>query len=192
METHVPTRAEALALLHELNASEPLRRHALAVEAVLRHMARKRSEDEEKWGLVGLIHDLDYEKFPEQHCKKTPEILREHGWPEEYIRAAVSHGWGICSDCEPLTTLEKALYAVDELTGLVGAAALVRPSKSVLDLEAKSVLKRFKDKAFAAKVSREIIQQGADRLAVPLPALVAEVIEGMRPVAAELGLKGTL
>jgi predicted hydrolase (HD superfamily) len=192
METHTPTRAEALALLHEFNASEPLRRHGLAVEAVLRHMARTRGEDEEQWGLVGLIHDLDYEKFPDQHCKKTPEILRERGWPEEYIRAAVSHGWGICSDCEPQTTLEKALYAVDELTGLVGAAALVRPSKSLLDLEPKSVLKRFKDKAFAAKVSREIIQQGAERLGVPLPALVAEVIAGMRPVAAELGLKGTL
>jgi putative nucleotidyltransferase with HDIG domain len=192
METHVPTRAEALALLHEFNATEPLRRHALAVEAVLRHMAKARGEDEEKWGVVGLIHDLDYEKFPEQHCKKTPEILRERGWPEEYIRAAVSHGWGICSDCEPQTALEKALYTVDELTGLVGAAALVRPSKSLLDLEAKSVLKRFKEKSFAAKVNREIIQQGAERLGVPLPALVAEVIAGMRSVAAELGLKGNL
>lgn len=192
MESHVPNRAEALALLHELNSSEALRRHALAVEAVMRHFARQRSEDEEKWGIVGLIHDLDYEKFPDQHCKKTGEILREHGWPEEYVRAAVSHGWGICSDCEPQTPLEKTLYAIDELTGLVGATALVRPSKSLLDLEAKSVMKKFKDKAFAASVSREIIQKGADALGVQLNALVADVIAGMKPIAAELGLKGTL
>jgi putative nucleotidyltransferase with HDIG domain len=192
MDTHIPTRAEALALLHELNSSEALRRHALAVEAVMRHFAKQRGEDEEKWGVVGLIHDLDYEKFPEQHCTKTGEILRERGWPEEYVRAAVSHGWGICSDCEPQTPLEKTLYAIDELTGLVGATALVRPSKSLLDLEAKSVLKKFKDKAFAASVSREIIQKGADGLGVQLSALVADVIAGMRPIAAELGLKGTL
>jgi putative nucleotidyltransferase with HDIG domain len=192
METHVPTRAEALALLHEFNASEALRRHALAVEAVMRHIARQRGADEEQWGSVGLIHDLDYEKFPDQHCKKTAEILRERGWPEEYVRAAVSHGWGICSDCEPQTPLEKTLYAIDELTGLVGACVLVRPSKSLLDLEPKSVLKKFKDKAFAASVSREIIQKGADSLGVQLPALVADVIAGMRPIAAELGLKGTL
>jgi len=192
MDTHVPTRAEALALLHEHNTSEALRRHALAVEAVMRHIGRQRGEDEEKWGVVGLIHDLDYEKFPDQHCKKTAEILRERGWPEEYVRAAVSHGWGICSDCEPQTPLEKTLYAIDELTGLVGACVLVRPSKSLLDLEPKSVLKKFKDKAFAASVSREIIRKGADSLGVQLPPLVTDVIAGMRPIAAELGLKGTL
>ena len=192
METHIPTRAEALALLHEFNSAEALRRHALAVEAVMRHMARQRGEDEEKWGIVGLIHDLDYEKFADQHCTKTAEILRERGWPEEYVRAAVSHGWRICSDCEPLTPLEKTLYAIDELTGLIGATVLVRPSKSLLDLEAKSVLKKFKDKAFAASVSREVIQKGADRLGVQLPSLTNDVIMGMRAVAADLGLKGAL
>jgi len=192
MDTHVPNRAEALALLHEFNSSEALRRHALAVEAVMRHLARQRGADEEQWGIVGLIHDLDYENFPDQHCKKTAEILRERGWPEEYIRAAVSHGWGLCSDCEPQTPLENTLYAIDELTGLVGACVLVRPSKSLLDLEAKSVLKKFKDKSFAASVSRDIIQKGAARLGVQLPALVTDVILGMRSVAAELGLKGTL
>lgn len=192
MDTHVPTRAEALALLHEFNSSDALRRHALAVEAVMRHIARQRGEDEEIWGIIGLIHDLDYEKFPDQHCRKTAEILRERGWPEEYIRAAVSHGWGMCSDCEPQTPLENTLYAIDELTGLVGAAVLVRPSRSLLDLEAKSVMKKFKDKAFAASVSREVIQKGADRLGVQLPVLVNDVVLGMRPVAAELGLKGTL
>ena len=192
METHVPTRAEALDLLHEFNSNDALRRHALAVEAVMRHMARQQGEDEEKWGIVGLIHDLDYEKFADQHCAKTAEILRERGWPEEYARAAISHGWRVCSDCEPLTPLEKTLYAIDELTGLIGATALVRPSKSLLDLEAKSVLKKFKDKAFAASVSREVIQKGADRLGVQLPSLVNDVIMGMRAVAAELGLKGAL
>jgi putative nucleotidyltransferase with HDIG domain len=192
METHVPTRDEALALLHEFNSSEALRRHALAVEAVMRHLARKRGEDENRWGIVGLIHDLDYEKFPDQHCTKTAEILRERGWPEEYVRAAISHGWGVCSDAEPQTTLEKALYAIDELTGLVGACVLVRPSKSLLDLEPKSVLKKFKDKAFAASVSREVIQGGAERLGVALPDLAADVIAGMRSIAAELGLKGSL
>ena len=192
METHVPSRSEALALLHEFNSSEALRRHALAVEAVMRYMARKRGQDEEQWGVVGLIHDLDYEKFPEQHCRKTAEILRERSWPEEYVRAAVSHGWGVCSDCEPQSDLEKTLYAVDELTGLVGATVLVRPSKSLLDLEARSVLKKFKDKAFAASVSREVIQKGAARLGTPLPELVNDVIMGMRAVAAEIGLRGTL
>jgi len=192
METHIPTRAEALALLHEFNSTEALRRHALAVEAVMRHMARQCKEDEEKWGIVGLIHDLDYEKFADQHCTKTAEILRGRGWPEEYVRAAVSHGWRICSDCEPLTPLEKTLYAIDELTGLIGATVLVRPSKSVLDLEAKSVLKKFKDKAFAASVSREVIQKGADLLGVQLPVLINDVIAGLRAVAAELGLKGAL
>jgi len=192
MQTHIPTRADALALLHEFNSSEALRRHALAVEAVMRHMARLKGEDEEKWGVVGLIHDLDYEKFPDQHCKKTAEILRERGWPEEYVRAAVSHGWGMCSDVEPQTPLENTLYTIDELTGLIGAAVLVRPSKSLLDLEAKSVMKKFKDKAFAAGVSREVIQKGAGRLGMQLPALTHEAIMGMRPVAAELGLKGTL
>jgi putative nucleotidyltransferase with HDIG domain len=187
-----PTRADALAIVHEFNASEALRRHALAVEAAMRHFAKLKNEDEEKWGVVGLIHDLDYEKFPDQHCKKTAEILKERGWPEEYIRAAVSHGWGTCSDAEPQTPLEKTLYAIDELTGLIGAAVLVRPSKSVLDLEAKSVLKKFKDKAFAASVSREVIQKGADMLGMPLPDLVQQTILALRPVAAELGLKGTL
>jgi len=187
-----PTRAEALALVQEFNSSEALRRHALAVEAAMRHFARLRGEDEEKWGVVGLIHDLDYEKFPDQHCKQTTKILRARAWPEEYIRAAVSHAWGTCSDAEPQSPLEKALYAVDELTGLIGACVLVRPSKSVLDLEPKSVLKKFKDKAFAASVSRAVIQQGADRLGMPLAELVQQTILALRPVAAELGLKGSL
>jgi len=192
METKTPTREEALALLKEFNQADGLIKHALAVEAVMRHIARKRGADPEMWGAVGLIHDLDYERFPDEHCRKTPEILRQRGWPEEYIRAAVSHGWGICSDVEPQTDLEKYLFAIDELTGLVAATALVRPSRSVLDMEAKSVRKKWKDKAFAAGVSREVVQKGAAMLGVDLADLITDVIMGMRQVAAEIGLKGNV
>ena len=141
MSSKVPTREEAYNLLTEYNKSDSLIKHALAVEGVMRYFARKRGEDEEKWGIIGLIHDLDYERFPEEHCRKSEEILRENGWPEEYVRAVISHGWGICSDVEPQTDLEKILYAIDELTGLVVTTALVRPSKSVLDVKTKSVKK---------------------------------------------------
>ena len=186
-----PTREEAWGLLTEFNQSESLIKHALCVEGVMRYMARKKGEDEEKWGIIGLVHDLDYEGFPEQHCKKTPEILRERGWPEDYIRAAVSHGWGICSDVEPKSEMEKILYAIDELTGLVTAVALVRPSKSVMDLTPKSVKKKWKDKAFAAGVDRSIIEKGAAMLGVERSALFEDVIMGMREVADAIGLKGT-
>ncbi len=141
MSAHVPSREDAVKLLHEYTKTDNLQKHAYAVEAVMRYMARKAGEDEEKWGVIGLVHDLDYEMYPDQHCIKTREILEQRGWPEEYIRAVVSHGWGICSDVEPRTRLEKTLYAIDELTGLVAASALVRPSKSVLDLNTKSVMK---------------------------------------------------
>ena len=161
METRIPTRDEALALLKQYNESQSLINHALAVEAVMRYMARKQGEDEEKWGVIGLIHDLDYEQFPEQHCTKTREILEEQGWPAEYIRAALAHGWGICTDVEPQTDLEKTLYAVDELTGFIVACALVRPSKSVSDLKVKSVMKKWKQPSFAAGVDRQIIEKGA-------------------------------
>ena len=192
METKIPARDEALALLKEYNRSEGLIKHALAVEAVMRYIALKRGQDPEKWGAIGLIHDLDYEQFPDQHCRKTGDILRERGWPEEYIRAAVSHGWGVCSDLEPQSDLEKVLYAVDELTGLVAATALVRPSRSVLDMEARSVKKKWKDKAFAAGVDREVIRKGAERLGVDLDALITDVILGMREVAEAIGLKGNI
>ena len=188
----IPTREEALALLKEYNTKEGLIKHALAVEGVMRYVARKRGEDEDLWGVVGLIHDLDYEQFADQHCTKTAEILRERGWPEDVIRAAVSHGWGICSDVEPQTDLEKVLFAIDELTGLVVATALVRPSKSVLDMKAKSVRKKWKDKRFAAGVNRDIIQQGAEMLGVELSDLITDVIMGMREVAEEIGLKGNM
>jgi len=192
MEAQVPTRDEAFALLKEYNKTDSLIKHAICVEGVMRYIARKKGEDEEKWGIIGLIHDLDYEQFPDEHCQKTRLILEEHGWPEEYIRAAVSHGWGICVDVEPQTDLEKTLYAVDELTGLVTAVALVRPSKSVKDVKVKSVMKKWKDKAFAAGVNRSVIEQGAQMLETELRELVADVIEGMCEVAEEIGLAGVV
>ena len=192
MSPKVPTREEALTLLTEYNKNESLIKHALAVEGVMRYVARKRGEDEEKWGIIGLVHDLDYEQFPEEHCRKSDEILRTHDWPEEYIHAVVSHGWGICSDVEPQTEMEKVLYAIDELTGLVVTTALVRPSKSVMDLKAKSVKKKWKDKRFAAGVDRSIIEKGAEMLGVDLAELITDTIMGMREVAEEIGLKGTV
>ncbi|HRT87950.1 MAG: HDIG domain-containing metalloprotein [Anaerohalosphaeraceae bacterium] len=188
MAEYVPTRDEAFSLLTEYNRAEGLINHALAVEAVMRHYARKYGADEERWGLVGLIHDLDYEQFPERHCHKSAEILRERGWPADLVRAVLSHGWGICTDVEPQETMEKVLYAVDELTGLVAATALVRPSGSVLDMTAKSVLKKFKDRAFAAKIDRDVISRGAEMLGVGLSELIAETIEGMKAAAAQIGL----
>jgi len=190
--THTPTRDEAFALLKEFNQNESLLKHALAVEGVMRYAARKRGQDEEKWGIIGLAHDLDYERYPQQHCQKTEQILRERGWPEDYIHAVLSHGWGLCTDVEPTHEMEKVLYAIDELTGLVTAVALVRPSKSVLDMKVKSVNKKWKDKSFAAGANREIIQKGADMLGVELSELFEDVIAGMREVAEAIGLKGTV
>jgi len=190
METNVPTRKEAFELLKEYNQDESLIKHALAVEAVMRYLANKLGQDQEKWGVIGLIHDLDYEKFPQQHCKKTEEILKEHNWPDDYIKAVLSHGWGICTDVEPESKMEKVLYAIDELTGLIAATALVRPSKSVLDMKAKSVKKKWKDKSFAAGVDRSIIQKGAEMLGMGLDELFTDTIMGMRQAAAQIGLQG--
>jgi predicted hydrolase (HD superfamily) len=190
MSSNIPTREQAFALLREYNQNESLIKHALAVEGVMRYFARKRGEDDEKWGIIGLIHDLDYERFPEEHCRKTEEILEKNSWPPEYIRAVVSHGWGICSDVEPQTELEKVLYAIDELTGLVVTTALVRPSKSVMDLKANSVKKKWKDKRFAAGVDRSIIEKGVEMLGMELTELITDTIMGMREVADEIGLKG--
>ncbi|MHC4647969.1 MAG: HD domain-containing protein [Planctomycetota bacterium] len=190
MEAHKPTQEEALALLKQYNRNESLIKHALAVESVMRYCARKRGEDEEKWGIIGLVHDLDYEQFPEEHCARTKEVLEEHDWPAEYVRAVVSHGWGIFNDVRPQSDMEKILYAVDELTGLVAATALVRPSKSVMDVEARSVKKKWKDKSFAAGVNRAVIQQGAEMLGMELSELITDTIMGMREAAEEIGLKG--
>ena len=190
MSEEIPSRQQAWELLNEYNKTDRALKHALAVEAVMRHMASKEGSDAEKWGLVGLIHDLDFEMYPDEHCTKTGEILLERGWPEEIIRAAVSHGWGICSDVKPESPMEIMLYAIDELTGLVTAVALVRPSKSLGDLKAKSVRKKWKNQRFAAGVDRSVIEKGAEMLGVELPSLIDDVIEGMKPVASDLGLAG--
>lgn len=190
MSGQIPTREAALALLKTYNKSDSLIKHAHAVEGVMRYMARKYGADEETWGIVGLIHDLDYEQYPDLHCTKTAEILKENDWPDDLVRAVVSHGWGICSDVKPESTMEKVLYAVDELTGLVATSALVRPSRSVMDMKAKSVKKKWKDKRFAAGVDRTIIQRGAEMLGVELGELITDTIMGMRDVADDIGLKG--
>ncbi|MGA1976472.1 MAG: HD domain-containing protein [Bacteroidales bacterium] len=187
-----PLREEALELFKKYNRSESLYRHALAVEGVMRYMAEKAGEDQDKWGIIGLIHDLDYEMYPDQHCIMTKKILEENGWPDEYIRAVLSHGWGLASDVEPLTRLEKTIYAVDELTGLVATSALVRPSKSVLDMETKSVRNKWKDKRFAAGVNRSVIEKGAEMLGISLDELILDCIMGMRKVASEIGLRGNI
>ncbi len=189
---HIPTREEAYALLKEYNQNERLILHALAVEGVMRYMARKRGEDEEKWGIIGLAHDLDYDRYPDEHCTQTERILREKDWPEEYIHAILSHGWGLCTEVEPVHDMEKVLFTIDELTGLITACVLVRPSKSLEDLSVKSVTKKWKDKSFAAGADREIIQKGIDMLGMERNEVIADVIEGMRDVAGALGLDGSL
>jgi len=190
MSSTIPTRETALILFKKYNNSESLLKHALAVEGVMRYMAEKSGEDAEKWGIIGLIHDLDYEMYPEQHCTMTEKILRENNWPEEYIRAVLSHGWGIVTDIKPVSLLEKTIYAVDELTGLVSTSALVRPSKSVMDMESRSVKKKWNDKRFAAGVNRSVIEKGAEMLGVTLDELITDCIMGMRRVSEEIGLKG--
>ena len=180
MMAHIPTYEEAKELFLKYNKSESLINHGKAVESVMRYLAKKHGEDEEKWGIIGLVHDLDYDQFPEQHCTMTKQILEKEGWDEEYVRAILSHGWGICSDIEPQTLLEKSLYAVDELTGLITACALVRPSKSVSDKEVSSVKKKWKQKAFAAGANREVILKGAEMLGITLEELIQDTIDGMK------------
>ena len=181
-------RTAAWDLLCEYTQGEGLRKHGLAVEAVMRHFARKCGEDEETWGITGLLHDFDYEQHPtaEQHPLEGSKVLRERGYPDDVVTAILGHAdyTGVPRD----TTMAKVLYAVDELTGFITAVALVRPNKRLDEVEASSVRKKMKDKAFARSVNREDITKGAAELGVDLDAHIAEVIEAMRPVAAELGL----
>jgi predicted hydrolase (HD superfamily) len=187
-----PSREDAYVLLCEYNKQDSLIRHGLAVESVMRHFAEKSGEDVEKWGAIGLCHDLDYEKFPDQHCTMTRKILEGQKWPAEYIRAIVSHGWGICSDTEPIHYLEKVLFATDELTGLITACVYVRPSKSILDLTTKSVMKKWNTRAFAAGANRDVITKGAEMLSMKVEELVEETILAMQKSAEMIGLKGDL
>lgn len=176
------TRAEAWELLKAYNKEPFHRQHGLTVEGCLRYFAKELGygDEEEVWGMVGLLHDLDFEKYPDQHCKKEAEILREQGWDEKLIHAVASHGWPRCSDVEPKEEMEKVLYAVDELSGLIGAVALMHPSKSTQDMKVKSLKKKFKDKRFAAGCSRDVIQQGADLLGWDLDKLMEQSILAMR------------
>ena len=178
----IPTREEALELLKEYNKDEFHIKHALTVEGVMRWFARERgfADEEEYWGITGLLHDIDFELFPDQHCQKAPELLRKGGVGEDMIRSICSHGWGICSDIAPEHEMEKILFAVDELTGLIGAAALMRPSKSVQDMEVSSLKKKFKDKKFAAGCSRDVIRSGAEALGWTLEDLLARTLDAMR------------
>jgi predicted hydrolase (HD superfamily) len=191
MEKIVPTRLEAFELLKEYTTNPALIRHALAVESVMLHFARVLGEtDPDKWGVIGLVHDLDYEKYPQAHCIKVREILAAKNWPEDYIHAVESHGWKLCTEVEPLERMEKVLYTIDELTGLISAVAILRPSKSILDLTVKSVKKKWKDKAFAAGVKRDMIEGGCRSLGMDLDSVIDETIKGMRDAAESIGLKG--
>ena len=176
------TREEAFALLSEFNKEPFHLQHSETVEGVMRWFANELGYGEEAdfWATVGLLHDLDFEMYPEQHCKKCVEIMRERGLDERLIHAVASHGFGICSDVEPEHTMEKVLFATDELTGLIGAAALMRPSKSVKDMELKSLKKKFKDKKFAAGCSRDVIQKGAEMLGWELDELLEKTLEAMK------------
>ena len=176
------TRQEALALLQKYN-KEPFHiQHALTVEGVMLYFAGEtgNGEEEEYWGIVGLLHDIDFELYPEQHCVKAPELLREAGVSEEMIYSVCSHGYGICSELEPRHQMEKILFACDELTGLIGAAARMRPSKSVMDMELSSLRKKYKDKRFAAGCSRDVINTGAEMLGWNLDELLEKTILAMR------------
>ena len=185
MQTQI-TRAQAMALLQKYN-QEPFHIfHGLTVEGTMRYFAREMGEDEDFWGLVGLLHDVDFEKYPEQHCLKAPELLSEIGAEPDFIHAICSHGYGICCDVEPTLPMEKVLFAADELTGLIGAAARMRPSKSVMDMEVSSLKKKYKDKKFAAGCSRDVIQTGAERLGWTLEELMERTILAMRSCEAQV------
>lgn len=185
----LPTREEALQVLGEYVQNDYLYKHALTVEGVMGYYARRHDpESEAKWRIVGLLHDLDYEKYPEEHCIKVVEILREREYPEEVIRSIVSHGYGLVSDVRPEHIMEKILFATDELCGLIHAAAIMRPSKSVLDMEPSSVKKKFKSKSFAAGVSREVINQGLEELGWTLDYAIEQTLAAMKEIADEIGL----
>ncbi|NLO84594.1 MAG: hydrolase [Clostridiales bacterium] len=182
------TRDAAMALLRKYNQEAFHIQHALTVEGVMRWYANDLgfSDEAEDWAIVGLLHDIDFELYPNEHCQKAPELLREGGAGEDMIRAICSHGYGICCDIEPEHLMEKVLFAADELTGLIGAAALMRPSKSVMDMEVSSVKKKFKDKKFAAGCSRDVINRGAKALGWELSELFEKTILAMRSCEADI------
>ena len=182
------TREEAYTLLHKYNKEAFHIQHALTLEGVMRWYAKDLGygEDEEYWAITGLLHDIDYELYPEEHCKKASELLKDGGVADDMIYSVCSHAYGICSDVEPKHEMEKVMFAVDELTGLIWSAALMRPSKSVMDMELKSLKKKFKDKRFAAGCSRDVIKEGAERLGWELDVLMDKTMEAMRSCEADI------
>ena len=182
------TRDEALALLRQYNQEPFHLQHAFTVEGVMRWYANELGYGGEAdfWAMVGLLHDIDFERWPEEHCKKAPELLAAAGADERLIHAVVSHGYGLCSDVAPEHPMEKVLFAADELTGLIGAAALMRPSRSVMDMEVSSLKKKFKDKKFAAGCSRDVIRQGTENLGWELEVLFERTIQAMRACEADV------
>lgn len=181
------TREQALELFKKYNKTESLYHHALCVEAVMRAFAREYGEDEDYWGIVGLLHDIDWEMFPEEHCRKAPELLAEIGTPDDVVHAVCSHGWGLVSDVEPTRQMEKVLYAVDELCGLVYATALMRPEK-MEGMSVKSVKKKWSSKSFAAGVNRDVIEKGAEMAGITKEHLIEVTIQALSSVAGEIGL----
>ncbi len=186
----IPTREEAWELLCEFNKDEFHLKHARIVEGTMKYFARELGyqEEEEFWGIVGLLHDLDFEKYPQEHCIKSQEIMRERGIDESIIHATASHGYGITVEIKPEHEMEKVLYAVDELTGLIGAVAIMRPSKSMMDLEVSSVKKKYKNQKFAAGCSREVIGNGTAMLGWELDELIQKTIYALREVEQTTGL----
>lgn len=181
------TRDEAEKLFKKYNKSESLYHHALAVEAVMREYAKKTGEDPEYWGIVGFLHDIDWEMFPEEHCKKAPALLKEIDMPDDMIHAICSHGWGLVSDVEPEREMEKILYTIDELTGLVNATALMRPER-IEGMGVKSVKKKWKTKGFAAGVNRELIEKGSELSGIPIDDLIQTTIDAMSGIKDQIGL----
>ncbi|NLM49507.1 MAG: HDIG domain-containing protein [Clostridiaceae bacterium] len=186
------TKDYAYQVLNEYIKGEYLLKHSKAVSACMEHFASLLGEDVEKWGIIGLLHDIDYELYPNEHCKKAREILEKHDFPEEYIHAVQSHGYDIVIDIKPEHIMEKVLYTIDELTGIIFAAILMRPSKSILDLETKSVKKKYKSPSFAAGCNREVIEKGLNMLSWDLDYVITQTIEGMKKKAVELDLVGNL
>ena len=193
MTTFIPDRDFAFTILKEYTKNESLIRHALTIKAVMRYFAELFGEKEvEKWAIIGLLHDIDYERYADKHCLMVREILSPHGFPEEYLRAIESHGYKLVTDVEPVETMEKVLYATDELTGLIAATVLLRPGKSIMDLKVSSVKKKWKQKSFASGVNRDVIAEGAKMLGMELDVLIEHTIKGMRTVAEEIDLRGEL
>ena len=184
------TRQDAYELLTKYNKSENLIKHAFAVEAVMKYFAKQLGEDVAYWGNIGLLHDLDYELYPDEHCHKAKELMEKEGVSEDIIHAVISHGWNICIDVEPTLKMEKVLYTIDELTGLITATVYMRPNKSILDLEVKSVKKKFKSAGFASGVNRDVILAGCEMLGMDLDTVIQWTIDGMKEAAPELGLTG--